>query len=70
MPDRSTQRELDKFDALLQLLTEDGATGPGEVPVEHVEAVRDLEDVDREHVREIVQAHREGRGPPERGGPP
>lgn len=65
MPDRTTQERLDKFDALLDLITSDGATVSGEVPATHVAALRDLDDVDRERIEEIVTAHRNSNPPPQ-----
>lgn len=64
MPDRTTQRELDKFEALLDMITEDGSTPAGELPpAEHVAALRELDDLDRARVEEIRSAHSEGRSP-------
>ena len=69
MPDRSTQRELDKFGALLDMIVEDGSSPAGQLPpADLVDALRELDDVDRKRIEEIRSAHAQGRAPPDRGG--
>lgn len=70
MPDRTTQKALDQFEALLDLIEQDGATPPGELPPpEHVRALRESAG-ERERLAAVREAHGKGRGPPDHAGPP
>lgn len=65
MPDKTTQRELDKFEALLEMIAENGATPAGQLPpVEHIDALREMDDLDRGRIQEVAEAHRNGNAPP------
>jgi len=70
MPDRTTQKTLDQFEALLDLIEQDGVTAPGELPPpEYVRALRESNG-DRRPLKDVSKAHREGRGPPNHAGAP
>lgn len=61
MPTRD-QLTQERLDALLAMITDDGAKPPGEVDPEHVEAIRNTDGFGEG--RDVAQAHAEGRGPP------
>lgn len=64
MPDRTTQRELDKFDALLAMIEESGASNAGNLPGEtYVSELRAVSDVNRARINDIVTAHRNDNQP-------
>lgn len=66
MTDRTTQRELDRFRVLLDMIAENGATGPGSLPpAEHIEALRSVDRLDRDRMSEIREAHANGKAPPQ-----
>lgn len=63
MPVDRTQLTNERIDALLRMISEDGTTPAGETPVDHVAALRDVEQLGA--ADDIADAHRDGRPPEE-----
>lgn len=65
MPTR-TQLAAERMQALLRMIAEGGASGPGNLPpAKYVEALNGVGTLGK--VREVAQAHKQGSPPPEPG---
>jgi hypothetical protein len=51
---------------LIRLISEDGLTNAGEVPVEHVRSIQNS--VEKGQMEEVAKSHKQGRGPPDQQG--
>ncbi|WP_187347771.1 hypothetical protein [Haloplanus rubicundus] len=69
---RRDQILMERFNALIRLIEQDGASAAGDLPpADYLSALRSVNSPEQH--REIEEAHREGRGPPDfagRRGPP
>lgn len=55
----------ERLDALIDVIVQDGVTPAGEVPADHVEAIRGVGQLGT--AREVAQAHAQGNAPPDVG---
>lgn len=63
---RSTVERAEKAISILEMLTEDGATPAGKLPIDHARATLDAQD--NKQLQNIKAAHAKGRGPPHKSG--
>lgn len=69
MPDRTTQKTVNRFEALLDMIEADGASPAGQLPpASHVTALRQADGIDPEAIRSVRNAHANGNSPPENPG--
>lgn len=69
MPDRTTQKTVNRFEALLDMIEDSAASPAGQLPpAEHIAALREADGIDREAIRAVRDAHANGEGPPENPG--
>lgn len=68
MPDKTTQRAVDQFEALLDLIEQDGASPAGQLPsADYIRSLRESTG-DRQEIEAVREAHRNGNAPPDAGG--
>lgn len=63
---RGTIKQGQKFDALLEMIVDNGASTAGQLPP--VDYLESLEELDGARAQDVAQAHRDGASPPDPGG--